>query len=142
MPQTIQNPISQASASLEFEGHDYYFTEFSGIEIEFATTDYAIGLAGGDRLEIVTGGKKRAPFTLKKPMQAVDESFIAWCEDPCSEPRTLDVTLYEICPDKPLYTLRISGCKCKKITHHNIDLNGDDMIDLEAEFVWQAYERV
>jgi len=142
MTQIITNPISQASCSIELEGFDYYFTSFSGIKVSKKTTTYPIGEAGGEEYEIPTGGIKREPFELKKPCQVPDWELFEALKDSCLTPRVLDLTIYEVCPDKPLYTLRFSGCYCLELEGFEFDLSSEDLVEQTYKFAWQSVERV
>lgn len=133
MPQ-ITNPRAVTEATVELEGVSYNFTKASAINWEFEETKYAVGLAGGRKRSKRVGGKNYQNITLEKPRQVPeDNALIEWAGDTCAEPRAIDITWHDSCPDRPLQTYTLVDALPVNVDLGEVDLEGSDIAMLVIE---------
>ncbi|MBD2060508.1 hypothetical protein H6F88_31700 [Oculatella sp. FACHB-28] len=128
-------PISNADYLMTIEGLDAYWTEFSGIQVNYTRAKYNDGLSN---VEGTTSGGKKVyqDVTISKPFDPEqDAAVIQWIQSR-EDGSTFDMTVRPVRKEAGQYfrgnrAWRLSGCRIMNANYLSaVDTNGGDEVSM------------
>jgi hypothetical protein len=129
------SPISNADYLMTIEGLDAYWTEFSGVQVNYTRAKFSDGLSNVERT--TSGGKKiYQDVTISKPFDPEqDAAVIQWIQSR-EDGSPFDMTVRPVRKEAGQYfrgnrAWRLTGCRIMTASYLSaVDTNGGDEVSM------------